>query len=350
MILITRGTIWPLFTRAEFYRQLKELILATDITRQPEFLQTFCRCIESGELQYRTNQNHRLIMLQIALKCADISNPCREWKISQRWSRRVCHEFFLQVEHSYQLFQLILKLYGGLGPGSSAPRCLSPVSKGGEMGSSELTADSLHSPRLNNSNNGRRFSVPAIVTVRKDLSFYLGLRRDNAGPSPSSSTGSFSSSSNLGSYSACMRRQSLPTTALYFHGSSQVSTGGTPDLSTVSPRSLSVDALLAKLKITSLSLGGLGEIAHVELGFQNMGNNYGHPANIISGNLGGEGNSSCSTTPSRSDPAIAMSGVKDTGGAHSTLQPDTSVIACWRHDSLYVQSDCPQGKLRAGHG
>ncbi|KAK3772219.1 hypothetical protein RRG08_035249, partial [Elysia crispata] len=50
--------------RAEFYRQLKELILATDITRQPEFLQTFCRCIESGELQYRTNQNHRLIMLQ----------------------------------------------------------------------------------------------------------------------------------------------------------------------------------------------------------------------------------------------------------------------------------------------
>ena len=205
---------------------------------------------------------------------------------------------------------------GGLGPGSSAPRCLSPVSEGGEMGSSELTADldSLHSPRLNNSNNGRRFSVPAIVTVRKDLSFYLGLRRDSAGPSPSSSTGSFSSSSNLGSYSACMRRQSLPTTALYFHGSSQVSTGGTPDLSTVSPRSLSVDALLAKPKITSLSPGGLGEIEHLGGGFQNMGNNYGHPANSISCNLGGEGNGSCSTTPSRSDPAIAMSGVKDTGG------------------------------------
>ncbi|RUS83197.1 hypothetical protein EGW08_009054, partial [Elysia chlorotica] len=50
--------------RDEFFRQLKELILATDITRQPEFLQIFCRCIESGEFQYRTNPQHRLIMLQ----------------------------------------------------------------------------------------------------------------------------------------------------------------------------------------------------------------------------------------------------------------------------------------------
>jgi len=35
-------------------------------------------------------------LLQIALKCADICNPCRPWKISKRWSRLVCEEFFQQ--------------------------------------------------------------------------------------------------------------------------------------------------------------------------------------------------------------------------------------------------------------
>ncbi|RUS83196.1 hypothetical protein EGW08_009053, partial [Elysia chlorotica] len=204
---------------------------------------------------------------------------------------------------------------GGLGPGVSGPRCLSPVSEGGEMGSNELEdLDSLHSPMLNSSINGRRFSVPAIVTVRKDLSFYLGLRRDSAGPSPSSSTGSFASSTNLCSYSACSRRQSLPTTALYFHGSSQASAGGASDLSNVSPRSLSVDALLARPKITSLSPGGLGEIGHFGGGFPNTANTYGHLANSLSRNLCSEGNSSSSTTPSQSDQAIAASGSREPVG------------------------------------
>lgn len=486
--------------RTEFYRQLKELILATDITRQPEFLQKFCRCIESGEFDYRTNKDDRFIMLQIALKCADISNPCREWKVSQRWSRRVCNEFFLQgdTERSLQIpvlplcdregntvaniqngfmqfvaqplfkawhqfmqtpltakmldhlasnqtsWQAIMSgvgvrkksskiivgddarenvdddddndscdsdvdyefleeeegeedlehvgeermdvvdaakeeqeveeepmdiksalsdevpgvktvtlvlppevseeeeeveeenkgeaadvvhndvnlLYqyqsepdessGSLGPVGSAPRCLSPVSERAEMGSNEITADldPLQVPSLNTSLNGRRFSVPAIVPVRKDLSFYLGLRRDSAGPSPSSSTASFASSTNLCSYSSFSRRQSLPTTALYFHGSNQAASGGTADVSSVSPRSLSVDALLARPKITSLSPGGFGEVGNSGKGFPNMTNVYG---NSIS-NFRGEGDSSCSSTPSQSDQVSLCTGAKDICG------------------------------------
>ena len=35
-------------------------------------------------------------MLQIALKCADISNPCRSWQLCARWSKRVTTEFFDQ--------------------------------------------------------------------------------------------------------------------------------------------------------------------------------------------------------------------------------------------------------------
>ena len=37
-----------------------------------------------------------LLLFQIALKCADICNPCRNWSLSERWSRQVCEEFFRQ--------------------------------------------------------------------------------------------------------------------------------------------------------------------------------------------------------------------------------------------------------------
>ena len=36
----------------------------------------------------------------MALKCADISNPCRPWEISRKWSEYVCDEFFRQGKHN----------------------------------------------------------------------------------------------------------------------------------------------------------------------------------------------------------------------------------------------------------
>jgi len=32
----------------------------------------------------------------VALKCADIGNPCRPWKLSRRWGEMICQEFYLQ--------------------------------------------------------------------------------------------------------------------------------------------------------------------------------------------------------------------------------------------------------------
>jgi hypothetical protein len=46
---------------------------------------------------------HRHFILQIALKCADISNPCRPWDISRKWSYKVCEEFFRQGDYERQL-------------------------------------------------------------------------------------------------------------------------------------------------------------------------------------------------------------------------------------------------------
>ncbi|GFO23046.1 CAMP-specific 3',5'-cyclic phosphodiesterase 7b, partial [Plakobranchus ocellatus] len=477
------GTVLLRGFRAEFFDQLKALILATDITRQQEFLLKFCRCIESEEFDYKANEEHRLIMLQIALKCADISNPCREWRVSQRWSRRVCHEFFLQgdterslqvpvtplcdrfgntvanIQHGFMQFvarplfrtwdqfmqtpltgkmlshltanqaswkaimdglatnKTVRSLAGGDGAvrgddssdseagyeefteeedleleqvgeermdvvestkedeeekvesvievksnvtietplmktvtlvlppgveeeeegrseaadvvpndvnllyhyqtdseesgaaglvGAGGPRCLSPVSEGGELPSfgGVSRSDALYNSN-NNNNNGRRFSVPAIVSVRKDLSFYLGLRRDSAGPSPSSSSTSFGSLTNSCSYNAFLRRQSLPTTAIYVHGSSHASVSEAPDLASVSPRSLSVDALLARPKITSLSSGGYGDMGPFSRGF---------PSTSLTYSNSNMGAGMCSSTPSQSDSALAGNVAADSGG------------------------------------
>lgn len=88
--------------RPEMERQISSLILATDITRQQEFIGTFKDFLNNNTLNMR-NADHRHFILQIALKCADISNPCRPWDVSKKWSLKVCEEFFRQGDFERQL-------------------------------------------------------------------------------------------------------------------------------------------------------------------------------------------------------------------------------------------------------
>uniref|UniRef100_A0A3P8PE24 Phosphodiesterase n=1 Tax=Astatotilapia calliptera TaxID=8154 RepID=A0A3P8PE24_ASTCA len=76
-------------------QRLGSLILATDINRQNEFLMTFREHLDNQDLDLQL-ASHRHFILQIALKCADICNPCRVWELSRQWSERVCEEFYRQ--------------------------------------------------------------------------------------------------------------------------------------------------------------------------------------------------------------------------------------------------------------
>ncbi|XP_063701725.1 uncharacterized protein LOC134831830 isoform X2 [Culicoides brevitarsis] len=92
--------------RPELEEQIQSLILATDITRQQEFLAKFKRYIDPANTEDAldmTRHEHRLFILQISLKCADICNPCRPWDISKKWSQKVCEEFFRQGDFERQL-------------------------------------------------------------------------------------------------------------------------------------------------------------------------------------------------------------------------------------------------------
>ncbi|XP_041987155.1 cGMP-specific 3',5'-cyclic phosphodiesterase-like isoform X2 [Aricia agestis] len=88
--------------RQKVENQISSLILATDITRQQEFLNQFKTYLDNNTLDMR-NKDHRHLVLQIALKCADISNPCRPWEISRKWSLKVCEEFFRQGDYERKL-------------------------------------------------------------------------------------------------------------------------------------------------------------------------------------------------------------------------------------------------------
>ncbi|XP_066996585.2 uncharacterized protein [Anabrus simplex] len=88
--------------RRELERQISSLILATDITRQQEFLTRFKRYLDQSLLDMHRAEDRHFI-LQIALKCADISNPCRPWDVSRKWSQKVCEEFFRQGDYERQL-------------------------------------------------------------------------------------------------------------------------------------------------------------------------------------------------------------------------------------------------------
>ncbi|NWI01556.1 PDE7B phosphodiesterase, partial [Tichodroma muraria] len=85
-------------------QQLGSLILATDINRQNEFLIRLKSHLDNQDLRLEDAQD-RHFMLQIALKCADICNPCRVWDLSKQWSERVCEEFYRQgdLEQKFEL-------------------------------------------------------------------------------------------------------------------------------------------------------------------------------------------------------------------------------------------------------
>ncbi|XP_061110614.1 high affinity cAMP-specific 3',5'-cyclic phosphodiesterase 7A-like isoform X2 [Conger conger] len=85
----------PTEDRLNMERQLGSLILATDISRQNEYLCKFRTHLDKEDLCLG-NASHRHFLLQMALKCADICNPCRPWELSRKWSEKVTEEFFHQ--------------------------------------------------------------------------------------------------------------------------------------------------------------------------------------------------------------------------------------------------------------
>eukprot|EP00727_Mastigamoeba_balamuthi_P012181 m51a1_g7586 putative 3 -cyclic-nucleotide phosphodiesterase (907) ;mRNA; r:203501-206384 len=80
--------------RQDLHRTVCQLVLATDMARHLELTSQFGARVASGNLV--NSKPDKLLVMQMMLKMADISNSTRGWPVCQRWAQRVMEEFFLQ--------------------------------------------------------------------------------------------------------------------------------------------------------------------------------------------------------------------------------------------------------------
>ncbi|KAI8611278.1 hypothetical protein BC830DRAFT_1068946 [Chytriomyces sp. MP71] len=72
-----------------------EMVLATDLSQHFGLLASFKNKI-AQTFDPKESREDRIILLKILMKCADVSNPTKEWNICFRWCKLVLEEFMRQ--------------------------------------------------------------------------------------------------------------------------------------------------------------------------------------------------------------------------------------------------------------
>eukprot|EP00727_Mastigamoeba_balamuthi_P010566 m51a1_g6131 putative 3 -cyclic-nucleotide phosphodiesterase (899) ;mRNA; f:228805-231846 len=84
----------------ELHRLVCQLVLATDMARHVELTSQFGARIASGTLG--NTKGDRLLVLQMLVKMADVSNSARAWPVCRRWAEAVMQEFYAQGDRERQ--------------------------------------------------------------------------------------------------------------------------------------------------------------------------------------------------------------------------------------------------------
>ncbi|OHS94792.1 3'5'-cyclic nucleotide phosphodiesterase family protein [Tritrichomonas foetus] len=71
------------------------LILATDMAKHFDILKEFNTIMDNHSYSL-DNPDHRVLLLQVLLKCSDVSNVARPFELADRWCDVLCEEFFRQ--------------------------------------------------------------------------------------------------------------------------------------------------------------------------------------------------------------------------------------------------------------
>tara|TARA_B110000305_G_C19130676_1_gene488765 strand:- start:12 stop:632 length:621 start_codon:yes stop_codon:yes gene_type:complete len=69
-------------------------ILATDLAQGFEIVSKFKGHVQTGHAF--DNEESKLLIMQMIIKVADVSHPCKSWDIHNKWSSLISEEFFLQ--------------------------------------------------------------------------------------------------------------------------------------------------------------------------------------------------------------------------------------------------------------
>jgi len=82
--------------RRELRETVVTMVLATDMAQHFELLSKFRAKMGGNEGFDPKDRKDRLMVLQIAIKCSDISNPAKNVYLCNAWARRVMEEFYMQ--------------------------------------------------------------------------------------------------------------------------------------------------------------------------------------------------------------------------------------------------------------
>lgn len=71
-------------------------ILATDMNHHFDILNSFSERAKSQRPFESSNRDDRLLIMKLSLKCGDVCNPARPYRVAKKWAKAVMEEFFHQ--------------------------------------------------------------------------------------------------------------------------------------------------------------------------------------------------------------------------------------------------------------
>ena len=87
----------------QFRQTAIAIILATDLQKHFDKLAEFRKILNSDEGFVISNDKHKLIALEICLKCADIGHSAKKLGIHKVWTMQITKEFFKQGDREMEL-------------------------------------------------------------------------------------------------------------------------------------------------------------------------------------------------------------------------------------------------------
>jgi hypothetical protein len=79
----------------QMWTLLINLILITDMAKHFEFLKAVTAVLDERPFDMN-NYDHRVMLMQLLLKCGDVSNVSRPFELADKWCDVLCEEFFRQ--------------------------------------------------------------------------------------------------------------------------------------------------------------------------------------------------------------------------------------------------------------
>ncbi|KAJ3286403.1 hypothetical protein HK104_009056 [Borealophlyctis nickersoniae] len=162
------------FTPEEYEETRKiiiRLIFATDMAKHFEYLNKFRSKLSANALSHLDTVENRLTVMEIALKCADLTNPSKTFALSSKWTEVVMEEFYRQGDQERELGMPISQFMDRAT--TNVPKC--------QIGFIDILVAPLYEA-WNTFNGNAEKTAKIHKEILKNRTRWTGLSASNPGP------------------------------------------------------------------------------------------------------------------------------------------------------------------------